>query len=235
MILTIEDITKSYGEKTLFSHVSLNIDEGDKIGIVGVNGTGKSTFLRTVAGRLSIDSGSFVPMRGLRISFLEQEKEFVPENTVLMEVFRGGSPLMEALRSYELALQAVESRPADERAQQELMRLTARIDELGGWQVESDAKTILSNTPASYLQNAEEPRYMSQLTHNIAGGSNATTSDETSNATGMRDYVDRVVGRAGYLGDSVTSALVTGFMDTDRLVCEMLEPLFLQFWDDQPL
>ena len=144
MILTIEDITKSYGEKTLFSHVSLNIDEGDKIGIVGVNGTGKSTFLRTVAGRLSIDSGSFVPMRGLRISFLEQEKEFVPENTVLMEVFRGGSPLMEALRSYELALQAVESRPADERAQQELMRLTARIDELGGWQVESDAKTILT-------------------------------------------------------------------------------------------
>jgi ATP-binding cassette subfamily F protein uup len=97
-----------------------------------------------VAGRLSIDSGSFVPMRGLRISFLEQEKEFVPENTVLMEVFRGGSPLMEALRSYELALQAVESRPADERAQQELMRLTARIDELGGWQVESDAKTILT-------------------------------------------------------------------------------------------
>ena len=83
-------------------------------------------------------------MRGLRISFLEQEKEFVPENTVLMEVFRGGSPLMEALRSYELALQAVESRPADERAQQELMRLTARIDELGGWQVESDAKTILT-------------------------------------------------------------------------------------------
>ena len=144
MILTIEDITKSYGEKTLFSHVSLNIDEGDKIGIVGVNGTGKSTFLRTVAGRLSIDSGSFVPMRGLRISFLEQEKEFVPENTVLMEVFRGASPLMEALRSYELALQAVESRPADERAQQELMRLTARIDELGGWQVESDAKTILT-------------------------------------------------------------------------------------------
>ena len=144
MILTIEDITKSYGEKTLFSHVSLNIDEGDKIGIVGVNGTGKSTFLRTVAGRLSIDSGSFVPMRGLRISFLEQEKEFVPENTVLMEVCRGGSPLMEALRSYELALQAVESRPADERAQQELMRLTARIDELGGWQVESDAKTILT-------------------------------------------------------------------------------------------
>ena len=144
MILTIEDITKSSGEKTLFSHVSLNIDEGDKIGIVGVNGTGKSTFLRTVAGRLSIDSGSFVPMRGLRISFLEQEKEFVPKNTVLMEVFRGGSPLMEALRSYELALQAVESRPADERAQQELMRLTARIDELGGWQVESDAKTILT-------------------------------------------------------------------------------------------
>jgi len=165
MILTIEDITKSYGEKTLFAHISLNIDEGDKIGIVGVNGTGKSTFLRAVAGRLPIDSGEFTPMRGLRISFLEQEKEFVPENTVLMEVFRGGSPLMEALRSYELALAAVEAQPEDTRAQQALLRFTARIDELGGWQVESDAKTILTKlgifdftAPAGSLSGGQQKR-----------------------------------------------------------------------------
>lgn len=144
MILTIEDITKSYGEKVLFSHISLNINEGDKIGVVGVNGTGKSTFLRSVAGKLPVDSGAFVPMRGLRISFLEQEKKFVSDNTVLMEVFRGGSPLMETLRSYELALAAVEANAEDEQAQQALLRFTARMDELAAWQVESEAKTILT-------------------------------------------------------------------------------------------
>ncbi len=144
MILTIEDITKSYGEKVLFSHISLNINEGDKIGVVGVNGTGKSTFLRSVAGKLPVDSGAFVPMRGLRISFLEQEKKFVSDNTVLMEVFRGGSPLMETLRSYELALAAVEANVEDEQAQQALLRFTARMDELAAWQVESEAKTILT-------------------------------------------------------------------------------------------
>ena len=78
MILTVEELGKSYGEKTLFSHVNLNINEGDKIGIVGVNGTGKSTFLKTVAGKLVADTGSMVTMRNMRISYLEQSKEFVP-------------------------------------------------------------------------------------------------------------------------------------------------------------
>ena len=57
MVLTVEDLGKSYGEKVLFSHVNLNVNENDKIGIVGVNGTGKSTFLKTVAGKLTADTG----------------------------------------------------------------------------------------------------------------------------------------------------------------------------------
>ncbi len=84
MVLTVEDLGKSYGEKVLFSHVNLNVNENDKIGIVGVNGTGKSTFLKTVAGKLTADTGNMVTMRNLRISFLEQSKEFDMENTVLM-------------------------------------------------------------------------------------------------------------------------------------------------------
>lgn len=88
MIITIENYTKSYGEKTLFSGVDLSMDPGDKIGIVGVNGTGKSTFLKAVAGLIPVDDGSSVTMRGLRIEYLAQDKEFESENTVLMEVFR---------------------------------------------------------------------------------------------------------------------------------------------------
>ena len=143
MIITIENYTKSYGEKTLFSGVDLSMDPGDKIGIVGVNGTGKSTFLKAVAGLIPVDAGSVVTMRGLRIEYLAQDKEFEPENTVLMEVFRGMSPLMQALRGYELALAESAKQSADEQLQHEIMRYTAQIDELDGWQVESAAKTVL--------------------------------------------------------------------------------------------
>ncbi|MBP8598963.1 MAG: ABC-F family ATP-binding cassette domain-containing protein [Selenomonas sp.] len=143
MIITIENYTKSYGEKTLFSGVDLSMDPGDKIGIVGVNGTGKSTFLKAVAGLIPVDAGSSVTMRGLRIEYLAQDKEFEPENTVLMEVFRGTSPLMQALRGYELALAESAQRSTDEKLQQQIMRYTAKIDELDGWQVESAAKTVL--------------------------------------------------------------------------------------------
>ena len=143
MIITLENYTKSYGEKTLFSGVNLSMDPGDKIGIVGVNGTGKSTFLKAVAGLIPVDDGTVVTMRGLRIEYLAQDKEFEPENTVLMEVFRGMTPLMQALRGYELALAESARRPADESLQKKIMQYTAKIDELDGWQVESAAKTVL--------------------------------------------------------------------------------------------
>ena len=143
MIITLENYTKSYGEKTLFSGVNLSMDPGDKIGIVGVNGTGKSTFLKAVAGLIPVDDGTVVTMRGLRIEYLAQDKEFEPENTVLMEVFRGMTPLMQALRGYELALAESAHHPADESLQKKIMQYTAKIDELDGWQVESAAKTVL--------------------------------------------------------------------------------------------
>lgn len=111
MIITLENFTKSYGEKCLFSGVNLSMDEGDKVGIVGINGTGKSTFLKAIAGLVPVDDGTMVTMRGLRIEYLAQDKVFEPENTVLMEVFRGMTPLMDALRGYELALAAAARHP----------------------------------------------------------------------------------------------------------------------------
>ena len=144
MIITVENFTKSYGEKILFDGVNFSMDAGDKVGIVGVNGTGKSTFLKAVAGLIPVDAGEITTMRGLRIEYLAQDKVFEPENTVLMEVFRGMSPLMQALRGYELAMAAVEHNPYDKKAQQEIMRHTAVIDEHDGWQLEGAAKTVLT-------------------------------------------------------------------------------------------
>lgn len=144
MIVTIENFTKTYGEKTLFKNVDLTINAGDRVGVVGVNGTGKSTFLQAVAGAIPVDDGNMVTMRGLRLEFLTQDKKFDFENTVLMEVFRGISPLMKALRGYELALVEAEAEPKNTDVQRKIMQYTEKIDEMAGWQLESEAKTILT-------------------------------------------------------------------------------------------
>ncbi|MBQ5419217.1 MAG: ABC-F family ATP-binding cassette domain-containing protein [Selenomonas sp.] len=144
MIITLENFTKSYGEKSLFAGVDFSMDAGDKVGIVGVNGTGKSTFLKAVAGIIPVDAGEMTTMRGLRIEYLAQDKVFEPENTVLMEVFRGMSPLMQALRGYELAMAKLADQAADNQLQGEIMKYTAVIDELDGWQLEAAAKTVLT-------------------------------------------------------------------------------------------
>ena len=165
MLLTLENFTKSYGEKTLFSGVDFSIDDGERVGIVGVNGTGKSTFLKAVAGLTPVDDGTRIERRGLRMEMLAQDTVFDPEHTVLMEVFRGTSPLMQALRNYELALRAAEERPDDAKVQQALAKCSAAIDAAGGWQLESEAKTVLTQlgitdfaAPVGTLSGGEQKR-----------------------------------------------------------------------------
>ncbi|MBP2630509.1 MAG: putative transporter ATP-binding protein [Firmicutes bacterium] len=144
MILSIENLAKTYGEKTLFENISFGIEEGDKIGIVGVNGTGKSTFIKTVAGFLPADCGNLIKSKGMQIEYLSQESELMPENTVLMEVFKGNSPIMNVLREYELSLELNQREPENKECQMKLLQCSQKIDELDGWQMESDAKTILT-------------------------------------------------------------------------------------------
>lgn len=99
----------------------------------------------------------------------------------------------------------------------------------------SDGTTINSNTPASFLDNAKDPKYMSTLVQTNSTGENDTEghteAGSTSDTTGDHNYA----GRSGYLGDSVLNALTSGFLATDLMVCDMLEPLFMQIWNDQPL
>lgn len=144
MILTIENLCKTYGEKVLFSNVNFSLTNGDKIGIVGVNGTGKSTFIKVIAGLVPKDDGIITVGKNTKISYLEQDKIFEPEHTVLMEVFKGTQPLMRALYDYELAVQASQKNPHDTALQEKIIALSGKIDELNGWQLESDAKTILT-------------------------------------------------------------------------------------------
>lgn len=144
MILTIENLCKTYGEKVLFKDVNFSLSDGDKIGIVGVNGTGKSTFIKVIAGLIPADSGNIINGKNIKIEYLSQDKKFEPEHTVLMEVFQGTQPIMQALYNYEIALQQAQEKPQDIDLQNKLIKLSSKIDELNGWQLESDAKTILT-------------------------------------------------------------------------------------------
>lgn len=143
-ILTVEQLTKSYGEKILFQDASFGMEDGDKIGIIGVNGTGKSTFLRVIAGLEPPDSGKISIGGRIRVRYLAQNPEFGPDHTVLQQVFEGELPEMKAVREYTETMELLELRPHDEALQQKLLRLSQQLDNLQAWQLESDAKIILS-------------------------------------------------------------------------------------------
>lgn len=143
-ILTVENITKTYGEKILFQDASFGMEENDKIGVVGVNGTGKSTFLRVIAGLESADSGRVAMNRDIRVTFLSQNPEFDPDTPVLRGVFQGGGPELQVVASYMEAVEQLERKPDDERLQAEVSRLGLEMDRLQAWSLESDAKMILN-------------------------------------------------------------------------------------------
>lgn len=143
-IMTVEHISKSYGEKVLFKDASFGMNDQDKIGIVGVNGTGKSTFLRVIAGKEQADEGNVAIGNHIRVEMLEQNPDYDPEITVLQQVFQGDSPEMQAVRSYMEIMELLELKPSDEILLQKLTSISEKMEALDVWQLESEAKTILS-------------------------------------------------------------------------------------------
>lgn len=143
-ILTIEKISKSYSEKILLDELSMGINEGEKIGLIGVNGTGKSTLLKIIAGVEQPDSGRIIMGSSVNIEYLPQNPVFEPGMTVLQQVFKGGSALMQTLRDYEQAVQRVNNHPGDSRWEKELTALVQKMDALGAWSLENEAKSILT-------------------------------------------------------------------------------------------
>lgn len=143
-ILTVEHLTKTYGEKVLFQDASFGMDENDKIGIIGVNGTGKSTFLKVIAGLEQADSGKVAINRDVRVTFLAQNPEYDPDISVLRGVFQGGGPELQVVSAYMEAEEALEREPGDAGRQAELTRLSQEMDRLQTWTLVSEAKSVLS-------------------------------------------------------------------------------------------
>ncbi len=143
-LLSIEDLSKAYGEKVLFGQITFGIDDGDKIGLIGVNGTGKSTFLQVIAGVEQADGGKIVAGNSVRIEYLPQNPAFDVKATVLEQVFKGLSPVMQVLRAYEQALTEAQQYPEDGERQKRLIALSQQMDNQNAWQLESEAKAILT-------------------------------------------------------------------------------------------
>lgn len=151
MILSAENLGHSYGVRTLFKNISFNIEEGDKIGVIGVNGTGKSTLLRYIAtGEPS--EGKITKNVTCVIEYLPQDPAFDPDATVLEQVFRGESPQLDVVRRYEEAVQQAEAEPENKAARQKLLALQQEMDSKFAWQMESEAKAVLDKLGITDLQ-----------------------------------------------------------------------------------
>lgn len=143
-VLVAEKITKSYSEKILFDKISLAINEGDKIGLIGINGTGKSTLLRVIAGIETADAGRIISGSDIKIEYLFQSPEFKDGTTVLEQVFKGNTPIMKLIREYEDTLQMVDANPRDSHFEKKLISLSQKMDHLEAWSIETEAKRILT-------------------------------------------------------------------------------------------
>ena len=156
--LQVENISKSYGDRVLFSNISFNINEGDKIALVAPNGTGKSSLLKILAGIEHSDRGGEVKfMRDIRVAFLDQNTAFNPDNTIFEEVYARMSDLSPAIVEYE---QAVESGDA-----KRLERAIAAMDATDGWSIEQNIRQVLTslkltrlNQPMRELSGGEAKR-----------------------------------------------------------------------------
>lgn len=143
-LLSVEHITKTYGEKVLFRDVTFGVEDGDKIGIIGVNGTGKSTFLKVIAGVEPPDSGAISVGGRVVVRMLTQDPVFQPGETALEHVLGGDSPQLRAVKAYSAAMEAIALNPGSEKLQAELIAANAKMDEMDAWELENEAKTALS-------------------------------------------------------------------------------------------
>lgn len=151
MILSAENLSHSYGVRTLFKNISFNIEEGDKIGVIGVNGTGKSTLLRDIATG-EPGEGKITKNGTCVIEYLPQDPAFDPDATVLEQVFRGESPQLDVVRRYEEAVQQAAAEPENKAARQKLLALQQEMDSKFAWQMESEAKAVLDKLGITDLQ-----------------------------------------------------------------------------------
>ncbi|HEP1818403.1 TPA: ABC-F family ATP-binding cassette domain-containing protein [Streptococcus suis] len=179
----VEHLTKSVGDKTVFADLSFIIHQGDRIGIIGVNGTGKTTLLDVLSGRIGFD-GDVSPFRtknAYKIAYLTQEPDFDESKTVLDAVLSSDLRETQLIREYELLLSHY-----DEASQARLEKVMAEMDSLNAWEIESQVKTVLSKLGLTDLNKTVAElsgglRRRVQLAQVLLGNADLLLLDEPTN------------------------------------------------------
>ncbi|MFD1453042.1 ABC-F family ATP-binding cassette domain-containing protein [Oceanobacillus sojae] len=143
-MLRIENISKSYGDKSLFTNINTTIGEFERIGLIGVNGTGKSSFLKVIAGIDEPDQGEIKHAKDYQIEYIAQETVLYEDLTVIEQIYYGESEQMKLMRAYEQAMLKLEKAPEKEAFQQQLLQLQQKMDQEEAWEANANAKTILT-------------------------------------------------------------------------------------------
>ncbi|HEV2861404.1 MAG TPA: ABC-F family ATP-binding cassette domain-containing protein [Pyrinomonadaceae bacterium] len=143
-ILSVEAVSKDYGLRPILENVNLGLDGEDRVGVVGVNGSGKTTFLRLVAGAETPDAGRITFADGVTIGYLPQNPPYEPEATVLEAVFAASDARMRLLLDYERACADLAAKGGDERrALDRVAELGRLLEASGAWDLETNARTVL--------------------------------------------------------------------------------------------
>ena len=179
----VDKLTKSVGDKTVFRDISFIIHDLDRIGLIGVNGTGKTTLLDVLSGKSGFDGdvSPFSAKTGYKIAYLTQEPDFDEEQTVLDTVLSSDLREIQLIREYELLLTAY-----DESQQSRLEAVMAEMDSLHAWEIESQVKTVLSKLGLTNLslkvgQLSGGLRRRVQLAQVLLGDADLLLLDEPTN------------------------------------------------------
>ena len=142
--LAVTGLEKTYGTKTLLAGIDFAIRTGDRIGLIGPNGTGKSSFLKVLADQTDYDQGTIDKPKDYRIAYLAQNPELDPNQTILDTVFAGDTPELKLLHDYEAANLALLSDPDNGKLQEAFQSITEAMNQADAWQIEVKAKTVLT-------------------------------------------------------------------------------------------
>lgn len=152
--LSVENISKSFGERSIFENLSFSIHKDEKIAFVAKNGTGKTSILKIITGEDMPDTGQIIIRKGIKMSFLSQNPNLNPENTVEEAIFSSDNEVLKIIAQYETALE----NPTDDKAYQKAFELMERHN---AWDFETQYKQILSKLK---LENLKEK------VKNLSGG-----------------------------------------------------------------
>ncbi len=139
-----EGLTSTYGEKTLFKNVNFIINENDRIGLIGVNGSGKTSLLNAISGETSPEKGTITKPNDYTIGYLKQQPELDENKTIMEAIFEGQQPVFKTIRAYEDALRKFSDHPEDPQAIDRYTKMQAKMDQEDAWEADSQVKTILN-------------------------------------------------------------------------------------------